>query len=72
MTDRHGGYVVILEHNIREDDAQATMAALTQIKGVMSVEPIKADINITLAEGRAKAKLVRKLYDFVADFAKGE
>jgi hypothetical protein len=44
MTDRHAGYIVVLEKDIREDDAEETiLAALRMIKGVQSVQPIVAD-----------------------------
>lgn len=40
MTDRHTGYVVTLAVPIREDDAEHTLNAVRQIKGVVSVDPI--------------------------------
>lgn len=44
MTDRHSGYVVTLAEDIREDDAQAVIAALGMVRGVLSVEPVVADL----------------------------
>ena len=35
MTDRHCGYIITLENDIREDDAEATINALRMIKGVL-------------------------------------
>lgn len=42
MTDRHTGYLVTLETPMREDDAQALVSALMQIKGVIDVRPFIA------------------------------
>lgn len=42
MTDRHTAYIVTLETPIREDDAQPTLDAIRQIKGVLDVRPVVA------------------------------
>lgn len=39
MTDRHSGYVVVLDKDVREDDAQPIIAAIKQIRGVADVVP---------------------------------
>ena len=66
MTDRHDGYLVILEKAIREDDAEPTITALEQIRGVLKVEPC-----ISTSEGlvngmRVKCQLLMKLQGFVS------
>lgn len=43
MTDRHAGYIVVLDKDIREDDAEATLTALRRVRGVISIEPIIVD-----------------------------
>lgn len=44
MTDRHSGYLVTLDHDIREDDAEESiLVALHMIKGVASVTPVTDD-----------------------------
>ncbi|GIH95339.1 hypothetical protein ACFFMN_23545 [Planobispora siamensis] len=43
MTDRHAGYLVVLERDVRDDDAAAIIAALGMVKGVLSVDPVLAD-----------------------------
>jgi hypothetical protein len=40
MTDRHSGYVVTLAQDVREDEAELVITALTMIKGVVDVRPI--------------------------------
>jgi hypothetical protein len=63
MTDRHNGYIVTLEQNIREDDAESTIAALRQIKGVLSVQPVVADLTFAMAEDRARHEIASKVLE---------
>lgn len=39
MTDRFKGFLVTLDDEIREDDAEAILTALRMIKGVFMVNP---------------------------------
>jgi hypothetical protein len=68
MTDRHAGYVVILEHDIRKDDAEVILSALKQIRGVLSVEPVTAGIDQCIADSRAKHSMRMKLYEFLENW----
>jgi hypothetical protein len=52
VTDRHSGYVVTLAADVRDDDAQAIITALRMVRGVISVEPVIADIQSLIAESR--------------------
>lgn len=63
MTDRHAAYLVTLDTDIREDDAEAVITALRMVRGVLKVKPVPADANLAIAEDRARAELVRKLSD---------
>lgn len=42
MTDRHAGYLVTLDGDVREDDSCEILTALNMIKGVISVTPVPA------------------------------
>ncbi len=70
MTDHHAGYVVILDRNIREDDAADTLNALRMVRGVQSVEPIVAGIETQIAESRARSRILGRLYDVLGELAK--
>lgn len=62
MTDRHNAFIVILEHDIRDDDAQPIINAIKQIKGVLDVQPTQADgIAVSVASVRIKARLWDKM-----------
>jgi hypothetical protein len=42
VTQRHAGYLVTLDEDIREDEAQEIITALKMIRFVHSVEPVPA------------------------------
>ena len=63
MTDRHSGYIDVLDKDMREDDAQATIAALQRIKGVLTVEPVVSEVNMLIAQARAETEFKQKLVD---------
>lgn len=71
MTDRLKGYIVILEENIREDDAQPITDALTMVKGVLKVTPLVSNVNGRIAEVRARQKLVDQLLHILLPAMKG-
>lgn len=68
MTDRHAGYIVVLERDLREDDAQATIAALQQIKGVLNVTPVVSDPELAIATIRAREEFLDRLYELARSF----
>lgn len=57
MTDRYNGFLVVLDRDLREDDAARTLDALQMIRGVVEVEPVKADPSTQAAEARAAFNL---------------
>ena len=63
MTDRLKGFVVILESDLRSDDAEDTINAIKQIKGVLSVDPIPHKIDDYLIYQRVKRELIDKLWE---------
>lgn len=56
MTERHSGYVVVLADDIREDDAEAIITALRQIRGVIGVAPVESSPEQQIAQMRADAR----------------
>lgn len=60
MSQRHSGFIVILERDVRDDDAAPTLEAIKQIKGVLEVKPIAAD---PIGESLAATRLSHKIYD---------
>ena len=68
MTDRHKGYIVVLEENIREDDAAASvLLALRAIRGVMDVRPVVSEAGDAITRGRFQNEIRGKLYEFMRE-----
>lgn len=63
MTDRFNALTVVFEQNIREDDAQAIIAAISQFRGVASVQGNVADMNSYIAKEQALNELRGKVMD---------
>ena len=67
MTDRYHTLVVVLESDIREDDAEPLMNAIRQMRQVLKVTGIVSDLNSNMAEIRAKLDCKNKLLDVIND-----
>lgn len=65
MTNRYNAVVVSFERDIRDDDAESIINAIRMIKGVVNVDPNVSDINMHVAETRAKIEIINKLYDLI-------
>lgn len=65
MTDRHTAYLVVLDRDIREDDAEHTINALRMVRGVMRVTPVLADepLAVAAAEARVRREVAQVLRD---------
>lgn len=64
MTDRINGFTVILQYDIRDDDAQATINAIRQIKGVADVVPNVVTPADHIAVMQTKVEIAKKLEGF--------
>lgn len=62
MTDRLKGVVVTFEKNIREDDAAEIINAIGMVKGVLSVNPLKANLDDHIAQERVRHEIAEKLW----------
>lgn len=65
MTDRVNALIVALEVDMRDDDAQGLVDAITQLRGVSSVRLNVADMDDWLAKDRAKRELRQKIHDLL-------
>lgn len=63
MTDRIHSFTATLEHDIRDDEAEAIKQAISVIRGVISVKANVTEFDLHVAEMRANHKLQRKLLD---------
>jgi len=65
MTDRYFAITVLLEGDIREDDAQPIIDAIRMIKGVIKVKPHISNPDLWGAVELAKSELRKKIWDIV-------
>lgn len=65
MTDRHAAYVVVLDEEVREDQAEGILTALRMVKGVTSVRPVTSNVTLQIAEEQAVSRLRGKVLDAV-------
>ncbi len=63
MTDRYHSLTVILEKDMRDDDAERMIEAIQMIKGVLDVKPVISDPTSWMAEERARRELGEKLWN---------
>jgi len=68
MTERFSGLVVILEDDIREDDAQPLIRAIAQLRGVMEVRPVtsRPGLEMVLRE-RLHTRLLERIMQVMRD-----
>lgn len=67
MTDRYNALTVVLEKDMREDDAQDLLSAIRQLRGVLRVEGNVSDINSHIAYARARGDLSGRLLAALRD-----
>jgi len=63
MTERHSGYLVTLNHDVREDDAKEIITALKMVKCVATVTPVVSDPHSWIIEDRVKRALEEKILE---------
>ena len=61
MSDAINSLTVVLERDMRDEDVDALIAAIKQLRGVASVSGNVVDINAHVAETRAKQEIYLKL-----------
>lgn len=65
MTDRFHSLTVVLEKDIRSDDAESLMQAIKHMRGVISVSGNVADFVHHMAQERARHELGQKLWEIL-------
>lgn len=65
MTDKLCGFAVTLEEDLRTEEAESTVAAIRQIKGVISVEPVVSGLETHMGQERARVGLISDVIDLL-------
>jgi hypothetical protein len=71
MTDRLKGAWVAFDADIREDDAEALIEAIKQLRHVQAVEPSVSDPEDWMARERVRRELGEKLWAVLEDDGDG-
>jgi len=61
VTDRVNGFTVVLEQDMREDDVAQIMAAVLQLRGVLTITSQVVTSDTLVAYARARRELGEKL-----------
>lgn len=62
MSDRHIGYVVVLDTALRDDDSAEIIKAIRLLRGVVSVQPVVRDPHDMINRSQAVHELKQKLW----------
>ncbi len=65
MSDRYHSLAVVLDHDVKDEDARVIIQSISMIRGVLSVTPKIADMESHMAEQRARSELGRKLIEII-------
>lgn len=65
MTDRYFALTVLLDKDIREDDAQPIIDAIKMIRRVKAVEPHVSNMEVWAGETRARMKLAEEIWSIL-------
>jgi hypothetical protein len=65
MTDRVKGFIVTLAEDVRIDDIEPTMQAISMIKGVVDVQPSIVDSNDHINRMQVLSKIREKFINFL-------
>jgi hypothetical protein len=67
MTDRYNALIVVLENDMRDDDAASLIEAIKHLRGVADVRGNVSDVESHIAFAKAKNELKTKLWEVLAD-----
>lgn len=62
MSDRHNGFVVVLEKPIKDEDSEKIKKAILMLRGVIKVKPIVDDVQSLCVRSQASRELSNKLW----------
>jgi hypothetical protein len=72
MSDSYVGFMVVLEHDLKDEDAEPVIDAIRHIRGVQQVEPVKRDLTAKMIEvSRLRMDIAEQLYQFALKIRAG-
>ena len=67
MTDRFHSLTVALTHDLRDDDAQALIDAISLLRGVLAVSGNVRTADSFVAQSRAKREMEQRLWGVIKE-----
>lgn len=68
MTDRVASFTVILERDLRDDDAQEIIDAIRQLRGVLEVRPEIVGTDHIVAKAQARGEIFARIQQVMAEY----
>ena len=65
LNDQYYALTVLLEEPIKDEDAEALINAIRQLRGVMDVQPLIADPMAVWAKESARRDLIRQMMNIL-------
>ncbi|WP_020395388.1 hypothetical protein [Thiolinea disciformis] len=65
MSDSYSALTVVFEKDMRKEDVEVLIVAISQFKGVLSVQPQASDLNTLIATQRVRNELGNKILNLV-------
>jgi len=65
MTAKFNSLTIVLESDVREDDALTLMNAILMLKGVLSVKGNVSSVTDYVAESRVKTEVRNRLFEII-------
>lgn len=72
MTDRVKGLVVVLEEDIREDDAEKIIEAVEMVKGVQSVDKNITEVDDYINRQKVVNKISKDIFEVLTKYKEGD
>ena len=65
MTGRTNAITVVLEKDVRNDDAETILTAIRMVRGVLSATPNVSELSDHIAQERVRRELGDKLWNVI-------
>jgi hypothetical protein len=67
MTTRLKGFTVVLDHDIRDDDAETIKQAILALRHVQDVQPVPVDVADFIIRARVRRELLEKVLKVIEE-----
>lgn len=61
------GFAVVLEHPLKDEDAEALITAIRQLRGVVDVQPIVEQLEHQMLRWRVRHELLKEVQNLILE-----